>query len=86
MADILSAITSLKSEMADMKKDMAQERQAADERLIKRIKLDPTPTFKKKGNEKQRKINSQVEEKLMSVSAALQETPPPCHRKSQNSN
>ena len=80
MADILGAITSLKSEMADMKKDMAQERQAADERLIKRIKLDPTPTFKKKGNEKQWKFNSQVEEKLMSVSAALQETPPAIER------
>ena len=49
--------------------------------FIKQIKRDPTPTFKKKGNEKQWKFNTQVEEKLMSVSAALQETPSAIERK-----
>lgn len=76
MAAVLAAIKEMRDDMTHMKKEMRQEREAADERLVKRIKLDPIPTFKKKGHEKQFRFNSSVEEKLDDISAALQETPP----------
>ena len=76
MTEVLAAIKGMREEMTEMKKEMIQERQAADERLVKKIKLDPTPVFKKKGHEKQFRFNSSVDDKLGSVSAALDENPP----------
>ena len=58
MAAVLSAIKDMKGEMANLKRDMLQERKTADDRLVKRIKLDPKPVFKKKGNEKQFLFNT----------------------------
>ena len=76
MAEVLAAIKCMREEMTEMKKEMIQERQAADERLVKKLKLDPTPVFKKKGHKKQFRFNSSVDDKLGSVSAALDENPP----------
>ena len=55
---------------------MSDEREAADERLVKRIKLDSRPTFRKRGHEKQYMFNEQVREKFDSIDSALKQTPP----------
>ena len=42
---------SIRDEMASMKRELSTEREAADEKLVKRLKLEKAPVFKKKGNE-----------------------------------
>lgn len=64
-------MTSLKGEMASLKREIAGDREAADERLLKKIKLEKAPTFKKKLHEKQFQFNEEVACKLDSASASL---------------
>ena len=59
-----------------MKRELSDEREASNERLVKRIKLDKGPTFKKKSNEKQFHFNEEVREKLATASASLASAPP----------
>ena len=77
---LLAAIRGLEDRMNErmtsMKKELTQEREQADERLVKRMKLEKAPTFKKKSHEVQYTFNEEVKSKLDSVKAALQETPP----------
>ena len=77
---LLAAIQGLEDRMNErmtsMKKELTQEREQADERLVKRMKLEKAPTFKKKSHEVQYTFNEEVKSKLDSVKAALQETPP----------
>ena len=65
----------IKDEMASMKRELSAEREAADDKLLKRIKLDKAPVFKKKGNERQYRHNEEVKLKLMEARSALDETP-----------
>ena len=46
--------------MVAMKRELSAEREVADDKLLKRIKLDKAPVFKKKGNEKQYRHNEEV--------------------------
>ena len=77
---LLAAIQGLKDRMNErmtsMKKELTQEREQADERLVKHMKLEKAPTFKKKSHEVQYNFNEEVKSKLDSVKTALQETPP----------
>ena len=43
--------------MQSMKRELAEEREAANERLVKQIRLEKAPSFKKKGHEKQFRFN-----------------------------
>ena len=56
-------------------KELTQEREQADERLVKRMKLGKAPTLKKKSHEVQYTFSKEVKSKLDSLKAALQETP-----------
>ena len=77
---LLAAIQGLEGRMNDritsMKRELSQEREQADERLVKRMKLEKAPTFKRKSHEVQYTFNEEVKSKLDSAKAALQETPP----------
>ena len=77
---LLAAFESLEKKldngMQSIRKEYREDRETTDERIAKRIKLDPVPTFKKKSHEKQSKFNSGVEDKIGSVKKALSETPP----------
>ena len=79
-AQLLDAIRGVEanvdSKLSDMRREMRDEREAADERLVKKIRLDSRPTFRKRGHEKQFMFNEQVREKFESVDSALQQTPP----------
>lgn len=59
-----------------MKCESATEREAADEKLVKRLKLENAPVFKKKGNECQHRHNEEVRLKVSDAASALSETPP----------
>ena len=67
---------SIRDEMASMKRELSTEREAADEKLVKRIKLEKAPVFKKKGNERQYRHNEEVRLKVTDAATALSETPP----------
>ena len=58
-----------------MKRELTEERESADERLVKKIRLDPKPTFRKRGHEKQFTFNEQLREKFDAVSSAIGQTP-----------
>ena len=85
-ADILAAIGMLEKKMGDkmkdmddrmstMKEELMNDREDAEDRLVKKIKLDKVPTFMKKAHEKQYIFNSSVEDKLAGARVALEKTP-----------
>ena len=66
----------IRDEISSMKRELATEREAADEKLVKRLKLEKAPVFKKKGNERQYRHNEEVRLKVSDAASALSETPP----------
>ena len=81
---LLAAIKDLESKVDEritsMKRELTQEREQADERLVKRMKMEKAPTFKRKSHEVQYTFNEEVKAKFDSVKAALHETPPAVER------
>ena len=80
-AQLLDAIQRVESDvdvkLSSMKRELKEERESADDRLVKKIRLDSKPTFKKKGHEQQFVFNEQVCDKLVdNVRTALDQTPP----------
>ena len=74
---LLDMMTGLQDQMSSMKRELSEEREASNERLVKRIKLDKAPVFKKKSrNEKQFQFNEEVREKLSIASVSLATAPP----------
>ena len=71
---LMQMMTGLQKQMSSMKRELSDEREASNEHLVKRIKLDKGPTFKKKSNEKQFHFNEEVREKLATASASLATT------------
>ena len=55
---------------------MKREIESADDRLVKRMRLDTKPTFKKRGHDKQHQFNEQVRDKINAAAATLEQTPP----------
>ena len=66
----------MEEKMASMKRELAKEREEADEKLVKRMRLEKPPSFKKKSHEVQYRFNEDIRSKLTTVSGALKETPP----------
>ena len=66
---------SILDEMASMKRELSTEREAANEKLVKRLKLEKAPVFKQKGNERQYRHNEEVWLKVTDAATALCETP-----------
>ena len=51
---LLTAIVGIQDQMQSIKRELAEKREAANERLVKRIRLEKAPSFtEKKGHEKQ---------------------------------
>ena len=61
---LLDAIKQLErnmdDKMANMKRELAKEREEAEDKLVKRMKLEKLPTFKKKGHEAQYRFNEEL--------------------------
>ena len=57
-------MTGLQEQMSSMKCEVSDEQKATNEWLVKRIKLDKVPTFRKKSSEEQFHFNEKVREKL----------------------
>lgn len=73
---LMSAMNNVQSQMVQMKRELSDDREAADERLIKKMRLDKGLQFKKKSNEKQHQFNETVQDKLESAQKSLSSTPP----------
>ncbi|MCG8626973.1 MAG: hypothetical protein MJE68_33855, partial [Proteobacteria bacterium] len=58
-------------EMSALKRELAVEQEAADEKLIKKLKLEKAPVFRKKGHEKQYHHNEEVRLQLTDAKSAL---------------
>ena len=70
--DLSQVLDCLRSEIQSLKR----EREAADERLVKRMKIEKRPTFKKKAHEKQFVFNDFIIDKFEDIVTAAQQTPP----------
>ena len=66
----------MNDKMTAMKRELTREREEADEKLVKRMKLEKPPTFKKKSHEVQYRFNEDLASKFATVSSALKEAPP----------
>ena len=77
---LLDAIKRLEDKMGDsmstMKRELMEERECADERLVKRMKLEKVPSFKKKSHEVQYRFNEEVRSKFEAAKTAISEAPP----------
>jgi hypothetical protein len=76
MEAMMSTIRQGHKELTTMKRELAAEREAADEKLIKKLKLEKPPVFRKKGHEKQYLHNEEVRMKLSDARSAISEAPP----------
>ena len=77
LAEVLRAVKDgMREEMSSLKRELAGDREAADERLLKKMRLEKLPIFKKKTHEKQFKFNEEVSCKIDSAKDCLSETPP----------
>ena len=59
-----------------LKRELAEEREAANTQLAKEIRSEKTPVFRKKSFEKQFVCNEKVSEKISEAANALERTPP----------
>ena len=59
-----------------MKHELASDREVADDRLLKRLKMEKAPSFKKKTHEKQYFFNEEVSSKMEAAASSLSQTPP----------
>ena len=60
-AKVLHAIKDgMREEMSSLKRELAGDREAADERLLKKMRLENSPIYKKTTHEKQFKFNEEV--------------------------
>ena len=79
-AELLTAIKGVESsvdeKVSQLRRELKDERESADERLVKKMRLEKRPTFRKIGNEKQYEFNEEVQDKLDSADAALAQRPP----------
>ena len=66
----MSAMNNIQSQMVQMKRELSDDREAADELLMKmRLQF-------KESNEKQHQFNETVQDKLKSAKKCLSSTPP----------
>jgi len=72
---LISAISAIEGKVLNLTRELAEEREAANERLAKRMKLDKAPTFKKKAHDKQYFCNETVKVKEEAQTALNQSTP-----------
>ena len=73
---LFSAISDVQGQLSSMKTEMSRDQREADDRLVKRMKLQHTTVFAKKGNERQYRFNEDVKDKFQAAAAVLDVTPP----------
>ena len=76
LEEVLQAVRDVESKVDDKLSAMKQEMESSDDRLVKRMRLDTKPTFRKRGHEKQHQFNEQVRDKMDAAATALEQTPP----------
>ena len=76
LEEVLQAVWDVESKVDDKLSAMKREMESANDRLVKKMRLDSKPTFKKRGHEKQYQFNEQVRDKVDAAAAALEQTPP----------
>ena len=60
LQQVISAVQEgMRAEMTSLKRELLTERGEADERLLKKMRLEKQPTFRRKSNEKQYQPGSQ---------------------------
>ena len=69
---LFAAISDVKGQISSMKRDLTKEWDEANDQLVKRLKLEKKAVF---GHERQHEFNVEVQEKLVSVLGALEDTP-----------
>ena len=76
LAQVLVAVKEgMRDEIQSLRQELNEDKEAAEERLVKRARLEKGPTFKRKSNEKQFEFNSSVSDKLTDAEAALEKAP-----------
>ena len=75
-SELLSAMNAVQNQMKEMKRNLSEERDAADERLVKKMRLDKGVQFKRKANEKQHQFNELVQDSLEAAQKSLSSAPP----------
>ena len=73
---LFSAVSAMEGKILNLKRELAKEQEAANERLAKHMKLDKAPTFKKKAHEKQYCFNETVKDKIQEARTALNQSTP----------
>ena len=62
--------------MSQLKHELVEEQETANTQVAKKLRLDKTPFFKKKSNEKQFVHHAKVSDKLTEAESALERMPP----------
>ena len=75
-AEFNELMEGIQDNMSNMKRELSEDREAADDRLVKKMRLTKGVEFKRKGNEKQHVFNEAVRDKFECASKALSATPP----------
>ena len=76
LAQVLAAVKEgMRDEIQALKQELSEDKEAAEERLVKRARLEKGPTFKKKSHEKQFEFNTSVSDKLVDAESALEKAP-----------
>jgi hypothetical protein len=75
-SELLSAMNAVKEQMKEMKRGLSQDRDAADERLVKKMRMDKGVQFKRKANEKQHQFNDLVQDSIEVAQKSLGAVPP----------
>ena len=76
LEEVLQAVRDVESKVDDKLSAMKREMESSDDRLVKRMRLDTKPTFRKRGHEKQHQFNEQMWDKMDAAATALEQTPP----------
>ena len=76
LEEVLKAVRDVEAKVDSKLSEMKREIEASDDRVVKKMRLDTKPTFKKRGHEKQYLFNEQVRDKVDAAMAALKSTPP----------
>jgi hypothetical protein len=76
LEEVLKAVSDVEAKVDSKLSEMKRETEASDDRVVKKMRLDTKPTFKKRGHEKQYLYNEQVQDKVNAATAALKTTPP----------
>ena len=77
LAEVLRTVKDgMREEISAFKRELSQERDATDEQLLKKMRLEKAPSFRKKTHKKQYQFNEEIACKLDAASAVLKEAPP----------